>query len=290
MRYSILFSFLAIVFLYSCRKDDNPKIPDLTRVPTPLITIDPTSDKLINPGNPAAFKGKVNVGLYFETDIKPQKFDVVVMKNGNKANVKVLKADVTTFPTTVEFTGQELITLFGGPIADGDAFDIGVDITTQSGEKFLAFPAVGNAYGAGVGNQLGASLTVKFLKPCTFVSSAYVGDFSVLQDDWNDYAVGDVIPVKTVSANQISFEYNAAFMDAGTSKPIILTINPATNNITVTKQEYGSYTGDATYFAESVAGPASAVNPCDLSISVRLKHTTAAGFSSERTIRLKKKA
>lgn len=286
---SILYTLFAVLLFIGCRKDDNPKIPELTRVPLPLITIDNASDKLINPAAPASFKGKVNVDLYFKTDIPPQKMDIVVMKNRSKTNVKTLKADVTSFPTPIDVTGQQLIDLFG-PIANGDRFDVGADITTKDGQLFQAFPASGAGYGAGVNTQGGASTSVAFIKPCPFVADAYAGDFTVLQDEWNDYTVGTVIPVKKISATQISFEYNKAFMDAGTSRPILLTIDPATNNITVTKQVYGTYTGDAEYSAQSVAGAASVINPCDVSLSVRLRHTTAAGFTTDRTIRLKKKS
>src|SRR5688500_14257673 len=115
--YSLL---IALVFA-ACRKSDNPKLPDLIRVPTPNLILDPTSDKLISPASPASFQAKFNVDLKFKSDAPPKEMDVVVMKNGDKANVKTLKADVTTFPTPVEVTGQQLIDLFG-PIADGDVF------------------------------------------------------------------------------------------------------------------------------------------------------------------------
>ncbi|MEI6949587.1 hypothetical protein V9K67_20535 [Paraflavisolibacter sp. H34] len=284
MKRSLLFCFLAALLFFACRKDDNPKIPELTRVPTPTVAIDAASDKVISPVNPTAFKGKVNVDLLFPGDIKPQKLDLVIIKNGNKANVKTLRADITTFPTTVDITGQQLVTLFGGNIEPGDNFDIGADITMQNGQKFQAFPVVGDAYGSNVGNQPGASLTVQFLRPCPFVASAYAGTFEVLQDEWQDYSVGNDVQVSVVSPTQISFQYK---VDAGTAKPIILTIDPATNAISVAKQVYGSY-GTDVFSAESVAGPASQVNPCDLSLSVRLRHTTT-GFSGSYTIRLKKK-
>ena len=283
MRYSIIYSLFLSLLFFSCRKEDNSKIPDLNRVPIPLIAVDPASDQIISPLNPTSFKGKINVDLYFEND-KPQKFDIVVMKNENKGNVKVLKADVTTFPSTIDFTGQDLITLFGAPIADGDQFDIGVDVTNQNGQKFQAFPLVGDPYGTGTLNQPGMNTTVQFIKPCPFKASDYNGNFEVISDEWNDYPAGAVIPVKMLSENQLSFEYN---VDPGSSKPIILKVNPENNWITITKQEYGSYGGDA-YFAESAPSSASSVNPCDLSLSIRITHSTA-GFSGAFTIRLKKK-
>jgi hypothetical protein len=285
MKKILLFLLLAVIGMAGCRKSDNSKLPDLARVPVPSLKIDAASDQIINPGAPALFKGKVIVDLFLKGDLPPKKFDVVIMKNNNTAITKVYKADVTTFPVTLDITGQQLIDLFGTPIADGDLFTVGVDITTQNGVLYQAFPAVGAAYGTGIQNVAGGvSTTVQFLKPCTFVSSAYAGDFTVVSDEWQDYAVGAVIPVKVVSATQISFEYKT---DAGTAKPI-LTINPSNNAITVAKQVYGNY-GTDVLSAESITGPASAVNPCDLSLSVRLNHTAGSTVYGAYTIKLKKK-
>ena len=286
MKKILVFLVLAIIVVAGCRKSDNSKLPDLARVPVPSLKIDATSDQIINPGAPASFKGKVIVDLFFKNDIPPRKFDVVIMKNNNTAITKVYKADVTSFPVTLDITGQQLIDLFGAPIADGDLFTVGVDITTQNGTVYQAFPAVGAAYGTGIQNVAGGvNTTVQFLKPCTFVSSAYAGDFTVVSDEWQDYAAGAVIPVKVINATQISFEYNT---DAGTAKPIILTINPSNNAITVAKQVYGNY-GAAVLSAESVAGTASVINPCDLSLSIRLNHTSGADNYGAATLKLKKK-
>jgi hypothetical protein len=284
MKKFIIVSFLASLLFFACRKSDNPKLPELTRVPTPNLSLDPSSNKFIPPGAPASFKAKINIDLKFKDDVPPKKMDAVIIKNGNKAAFKVLKADITTFPSSVDITGQQLIDLFG-PIADGDLFQVGVDITTQGGQVFQAFPLGGVGYGTGVANEAGGVTTsIQFIKPCTFVASAYAGNFEVVSDEWADYKAGAVIPVKLVSPTQISFEYA---VDPGTAKPIILTINPADNSISVAKQVYGSYGGDV-FSAESVPGASSAVNPCDLSLSVKLLHT-GPGVNNSYTIKLKKK-
>src|SRR5688500_4109137 len=121
MKRSIIYSLMAaLVIVSGCRKEDNPKLPDLTRVPTPLITIDVTANQVISFQEPEKFVGKFIVYLYFKNDIKPKKFDVLIMKNGNKNNHKVFKTDITTFPTTETITGPQLVTLFGEPIKLGD--------------------------------------------------------------------------------------------------------------------------------------------------------------------------
>src|SRR6476469_1609203 len=103
MKYSIVYSLLLFVLVISCRKSDNPKLPDLIRVPTPLITKDSGSDATISKDDPTAFQGKFTVDLYFKKDVPPQKMDVVIRKNGEA--VKLFKEGLTTFPTTMAITG-----------------------------------------------------------------------------------------------------------------------------------------------------------------------------------------
>lgn len=289
----ILIVTIAVVALLftSCRKEDNPKVPTLTRVQVPVLRLDASSDPFISPVNPAGFKAKFKAELLFESDGPPKSADIVVMKNNNKSTVKVVKPNVTTFPFDFEITGQDLITLFG-PISGGDQFDIGVDITLSDGQKLLAFPETGDPYASGVvtliGNvKPGTATSFQFLMPCPFNADAYNGDFVVVSDEWDDYTAGTVIPVTKVSATEISFKYN---VKAGTAQPIVMKIDPATNAISVTRQYYGNY-GNTPVWAESLPGQASTVNPCDVSLSLRLKHTDPSGSTEygTATIKLKKK-
>jgi hypothetical protein len=284
MKIAYLYSFLFTVICFSsCRKNDNARIPALTRVPTPLITKDASADLGISAQNPELFSAKFIVDLYFKTDVPPKKMDAVVIKNGDKTNVITLQTDITTYPTTIAITGPQLEQLFGAPIVVGDRFEIGANVTTQAGQEFLAFPPTGVAYGSGVANQIGASTSVRYEAVCSFDATVFNGDFEVIQDDWEDYAPGTVIPVTMINDHQISFEYAA-----DDPKPIILDINLATNEVTIAKQSYGSYGGDE-YFAESIAGASSVVSPCEETVSVRIHHSTAAG-SADGTIVLKKKS
>src|SRR5258706_8991584 len=123
MKKIVLYSLLPLLII-GCRKDDNPKIPELTRVPVMKLSVVANSDGSIDvAGNPAAFKANFNVDLLIPEDVKPQKVDVVVRKNGAGA-VKVIKTDVSSFPTNIQVTGQQLIDLFG-PIVLNDFFDFG---------------------------------------------------------------------------------------------------------------------------------------------------------------------
>ena len=67
----------------------------------------------------------------------------------SNANVKVFKADVTSFPTSFTITAAEIAALFGAPIALHDAYDFAPDIYVGE-KKYQAFPTTGAGSGSGV--------------------------------------------------------------------------------------------------------------------------------------------
>ena len=100
--------------------------------------------------------------LYFPDDAGPQKFDIVVIKNGNKGSVKTLQENVATFPTEISLTASQLSTLFGAPIVAGDTYDISADVTLSDGTRYAAFPETGNAYASGIAAQPGSSTQIRY--------------------------------------------------------------------------------------------------------------------------------
>lgn len=284
--YSLIVILLAIS---SCRKDDNPKLPGLSRVPQPLVTKDASFDVAISALEPDEFSASFNVGLHFPEDVAPQKFDVVVMKNEDRTNVKLLKADVSTFPTTIALTGSQLREMFGAAIVLGDKFDVGVDITTQDGNKFEAFPAVGAGYGAGVASQPGASVFVRYEAVCQFIIEEYVGTFEVIEDPWGDVGVGGTVEVTSRGTDELVFTY--PIVDA---RPIVVKVNTGTNTAAVARQVIGNYGpppgwtyGDV--FAETLGGgTVNYVSPCDQTINLNLNYTVGAGGFGAYPLVLKK--
>ena len=158
-----LYIFSVAGLFTACSKDENGELPDnLTQFPTPLVVKIAGTDQSISAANPTAFSGKFRVGLYFPTGTPPKKYDVVVIKNNDNTKVKVIQTDVTTFPTDITITGSQLATLFGSPIVAGNTFDISVDVTIYTGEKFEAFPVTGNAYASGIAAQPGSSTFIRY--------------------------------------------------------------------------------------------------------------------------------
>jgi hypothetical protein len=284
MKYSIIFSFILVTLCVAgCRKSDNPKVPELVEVPLPNITL--TDGELKIPGDdPASFAASFDVDVYYKFGLQPKAMDVIIIRNGDKANPKLLQANVTTFPTSFSVTGQQLIDLFGQSIGLGDAFEVGADMIMEDGSRYPAFPLGGVTYAPGIATLPGISTTLRFAAPCLFDPAAYTeGDYEVVVDDWQDFDPGDHVPVKKIDDTHYSFKYLAS--DA---QPIIMEVHPEDNTVTVAPVMYGNYDGEE-YVAESVRGPNTGVDPCDVSFSVTLHHSlTTGGDIGDYTIKLRK--
>lgn len=289
MKKNIIYIFIALLLIGGCRKEDNPRIPKLDRVPLPLITVDKTGDQVISQSDPDAFVGKFIVGLYYPDDVKPTKFDVVVIKNGNTAVVKTVQADVTTFPATVSLTGVAIKALFGVSSVLGDSYTIGVNIFAN-GKVYPAFSALGETSNGGIPALAGTSTTIQYAAVCKFNMADFgaVGasvPFLVVKDGWADYAAGQTVSLKIIDATHISFIYGA-----DNPQPIVIAVDPTGNTTSVAKVTYGNY-GAETFTATSVANHAdNFVAPCDLTFSVRLAHNGSInGAYGSYTISFKKK-
>ena len=268
MKSSLIFSFLlGAIIISGCRKDDNSKVPDFQKVPVPQITLAEGSGEKIPVSDPASYTSTIVVDNYFKFGEAPKQFDVVVVKNGDFLNQKLLQGAITTFPTNITITGQQLADMFGEAIAVDDAFTIGADVTTQDGRKYMAFSEDGITHAPGIFNMPGSSpeLTLVGANICFFDPADFTGgDYEVIVDEWVDYVPGTVIPVTKIDDTHFSFEYAA-----DNANPIIMEIDPNTNAVTVAPVMYGDY-GGAQVTAKSVEG--SEVDPCDVSFHLILNH------------------
>ena len=278
-KYLYYFLFTFAVFA-GCSKNDGPVPNDiiLERVPEPQVTKESGSQS-IDVTNLDGFQGEFSVGVYYDSDIQPSKYDVVVRKNNNDTTVKVFKKDVTTFPTSLTISANDFETLFGEPVVLGDNYDIGVDVYTASGKKYEAFPLGGAGYSSGISQQPGATTSIRYSAICQYHDEAYQGDFKILEDEWADYSAGDIVPVTRIDATHFSFKYAAP--DA---LPIIVTVDPLTNEISVAKQVYspsGYGLGYGPISCESVSDQKNVVSPCDEKFGIVLKHTgTSVSFGN----------
>ncbi|MBK5272448.1 MAG: hypothetical protein JJE22_15695 [Bacteroidia bacterium] len=295
------YSLLAILILFvtSCRKSDNPRIPTLQRVPVPYIIADATKSASIDVLNPASFSQTFTFDPYFPSDVPPKQMDLVAIKNGDKSTVKTIQAGFTTFPATANITGAQLINLFGN-IVLGDNFTFGLDITTQDGMVYHAFPAAGVGYGSGVfGEYAGSTNTtpiangggvvyqLNFGAICAYDPNIYQGNFVVVQDDWQDLNPGDIVLLTKVSDNSFSFTYPDPFIAPFPPPAITVVVNTGNNNITVAKQQLGTKIYGV-YDNPNVQGTVGNVKPCDQTVTVDLNWTVTQGNFGTYTLVLKK--
>jgi hypothetical protein len=233
----LAFSLGAIIAFSGCKKDDGAITEDVSIVAVPTMTtnIDATGSQAIDLLNLATFAGKFKVAQYFPGTPPPTKIDVVVRKNGSNANVKVFKTGVTTFPSTFTVTAAEIAALFGAAIALGDNYDFAPDVYVGD-RKFEAFPAVGIGMGSGHNGQPLYSEFARFSAICAYNPDIYQGNFVVVSDAFGDFQPGEVVVLTKISNTQFSF------IDPYVTNPlpIIVTVNPLNNQVTVTKQKIGN--------------------------------------------------
>lgn len=285
MKSSVIFSFfIGALLIAGCRKEDNPKVPELEKAPIPLITFGEGSNEKIPEADPTGYTANVVVDNYFKNGEAPKQIDLVVVKNGDNSNQQVIQAGITTFPTTVTVTGQQLRDLFGADIVLGDVFQIGADVTTTEGKKYNAFLPSELNYAPGINNLPGSSpeLALECVVFCPFVAADFTtGDYEVVEDEWEDYAVGSSITVTQIDDTHYSFEYAA-----DNANPIVIAVNED-QTLTIDPVMYGDY-GGAQVTAHGVEG--SQVNPCDKSFHIVLNHNAPdfGGDLGDYVITLKK--
>lgn len=288
----ILYSLvlLTIVVVGACRKSDNPTMPDgIVYINQPTIKKE-SGDLAIKSNNPAAFTAKFSVDLYFKDTEKPKYLDIVVVKNGNAKGAKVIKKEVSTYPTQIDLKGSDLISMFG-QIAVGDNFDIGANYITNDGKTYLAFPFGGGVgYGSNVSGQPGASPTIRFSCICGFDMDTFLGDgkFKIVADGWDDFGAGSVVTIKKVDATTMSIDYTPV----SSFKPIIIKVN-ADNTANVAKQilgdtkEYGQTYGNLSIESKG-GGISNYINPCAGQIVLFLSYTVSAGSFGDFAFELEK--
>ena len=262
-----LFSLPVITTLFiACEKKSVAPIPD-PRFPLPSIIKDSTSDEFISGKNPGDFTGKFVLDMYYGTEVIAQKVDVVVIRNGNKVNTKILKAGVTSFPTIIEVTGSQLTTLFDSAIQLGDVFEIAADVTAQDGRVYPGFPLTGDPYGVDTATLTNPSFSITYVTECVFDKNDFNGFYEVLTNTW-DYQVGDSVEVRPGPDNMLLITaWPNPDVGNFTRIPMRVEVDPATHVATVPMQVVGEFAGGQAHMIDSGTGT---VSPCGDKITLSL--------------------
>ncbi|KAA2244675.1 hypothetical protein F0L74_01495 [Chitinophaga agrisoli] len=281
--FSLMILCAAVLMVSSCRDKDNPAIPDLKRTVLPQFVKDTSVDVLIQ--DPATFRGRFNVGLYFANDNKPQKMDIVVVMNGDKSKIKTLKANVSSFPATIDVTADQLAQLFGKTAADiqtGDAFDIGADVTLTDGTFIPIFRTDGTEpYGGDAQNFPGSSLSIQYKKVCPLDINDLLGTFTVDDPDFWEASYPVTIALEGTNVLKIT-----GWVQDPTAV-IRFNVNLKTQEITVPKQVYLPTLPGTPYHKPAAEGTGT-VDACATTMSVRLTNTVDEGSFGAATVELHK--
>ncbi len=279
-----------VIAFTGCKKDDGAIRSSVTINDVPAITtsVDAGGSQSIDLLNLSAFAGKFNVALYFPGAVAPDKVDIVVRKNGSNSNVKVFKAGVTTLPAQYSITTADLTTLFGTAVLLGDSYDFAPDIYVGS-QKFQAFPTLAGAgSGAGPIAMPGFSEYARFSAICAYDPAIYAGDFKVVSDGFGDFSPGEIVTITKISNTQFSFKDPYVTSPL----PIIVTVNPLNNQLSITKQKIGNaFVWQLAYTNPNMAMTANAssfASPCSKQLNMAITYTVDQGSFGTFTLILKK--
>lgn len=291
----ILYTLFASLLFIGCSKDDGPiaKSDNVTIDEVPFMRITKvagfTGD--IIPSTIASYVGKIKVEMHYayaNPNVKPpDKVDLVIIKNGNRNDVKVLRAGITgPFPVEVTFTGPELVALFGS-VVTCDAFQVGYDVYAN-GKKYQAYPpgGVGNG-GATDPNQPGYSVQLNYNTKVEYDPNIYKGNFVVVSDGFGDFPVGSTVVITQVSATSFSF----TSPQVQNPIPFILTVDPATLIISAPRQKIGDwFLWEPAYTNPSIAvtNVNSVVAPCSKLLTVFLNYRVDQGGFGDYKLVLRK--
>lgn len=216
-------------------------------------------------------------------------------KNGVTSAEKLVKSfPAANFPKgvngmprgEVSATLAETLSKLGlttGGYTTSDKFAMRLELVLTDGRTFTNTNASSTVVG-GVYFSSAFLYSVQFFCPLANVA-AFNGNYRVTADAWEDYAVGDIVPVQYVPADglykfRINNTNNPYLVNSATSY-IIVTVDPETAVATVTSNEVWNYGGG---FLTTVTGSGS-VGSCTGDINLKLNFS---GSSQKQTFNLVK--
>lgn len=250
--FALFFSFLAIV-LYSCKKD---------KVVTPnqelsLFGAGGTTTSYLVPEDPNA-SFKIGLGITKPAPVDRQiTFSVTSPTGAEEGTHYTISSKSVTIPA--------------GKVVDSVALK-GIFANYPTGRRdTLVFTITGGDVPAMNGSNTYKVVLQKF---CPLDMSEFEGDFEVLDDDWQDFFAGDIVPL-TVDGDTIIFYYPTSC----DIQPLKIVVNPETFVTSLAQTAFGRYTcpSGTNYTAKSAVSASNVVIPCDKIVSVMINFGTTGG-------------
>lgn len=198
-----------------------------------------------------------------------------------KANWKKIKEYTYSGDLTVDVKATEMAAALGIPVTSletGATYTLYNQIVTKDGRTF----DIVNTNGEFAGNtNYNMALTIPTVVVCPFNGTGFGGNFSVVEDGWGDYGVGEVLQVTSgPAANEITMVnvYPAPALGGFGGQPWKVTITATTGAASVASQVYGSYAGFDNNIKVKTVGTNNWVFSCTGAIILRLNHTGGANW------------
>ncbi|MEL1252574.1 hypothetical protein AAEO57_02200 [Flavobacterium sp. DGU38] len=284
----LIFTSILLVFIaVSCDNDGGTSKIDTIEGAVPNIQKIAGTDQGLNL---LALKNgeDIDLGLTFDTGFgKFSSLDVVgfYTKNGVTERA-VLKANVSGFPATIHFNQNDLYNAFNSinsanDITTSDVLKISADLKQKDGTILKMYDEKGVAlFGSDIANTTLFSVFQNYIVSCPLEdASLFNGNYKVTADTWQDYSVGDIVPVVYNPSNgqyvfRILNTANPYLINASTSY-IIGTINPVNNSVTVTSNEQWNYGPGQVY---TVTGTGN-VGSCTGDINLKIRFSGSAEYT-----------
>jgi hypothetical protein len=183
----ILLVSIGFFLMTNCQKDPELNMPTLKKSVIPKVTKDPAKDQNISFLDLAGFKGGVLVNTYYP-DL-PKSMDLMVTMNDDQKNTAVLQANISTYPTTVNFDLAKLVEILPGlnaidELQLGDYFKFFVNLTLEDGMVVNGNDTLYDGFNSSIANLPGSSLNVKYTVACPLDPAMTVGSYHSVSADW----------------------------------------------------------------------------------------------------------
>lgn len=252
----LIFAIFALVVLMpSCTDDGGKSKLDLKVGAVPNILKAAGTDGSINLLS-VANGVKINLGV----TVAVGQGDVVSIdlvgfyKKTTTYEKAYLKKGITTFPTDFKFDQFDIMNAFTTVNAPSDftlssTLLVSAELTLKDGRVLKMYTDDGTPnYGADISNSTSFKVQQTYLMSCPLTdASNFNGDYKVTLDQWQDYAVGDIIPVVYNPANGTTtfriLNKNNPYISNGATSYMICVIDPAKATVKVTANEQFKYIG-----------------------------------------------
>ncbi len=249
----LLVAFGVLLFT-TCQKDPKLPMPELQKTIIPLVTKDITKDGNLSFIDLPGFNASVIVDLYY--DDMPKSMDLMVCMNGDVENTGVVKTDITSFPTSTDFSVGTLIDILPGlndinQLKLGDNFKFYVDITLDDGTVIKGNDTLYSAFDPAVSNLPGSSLNVVYTIACPLDPAMTEGSYFAYSapSEWN--ASGNITITADATDPNTVYVSGLYTIEGGDEDkgPLVMHIDPVTFDVTVDKTviatDYFGYTNGA---------------------------------------------